>query len=196
MTDATNHPLFPKLLHAFTSDAPTLRATADAMYAGGCEPMDLLWALAEHAPDSFTVCSGRGRAQANFCPDFGMSYARVAPEQHVEKSNFVPFDLFVRTDTQCWTAGVMFELGNVMFARNFDFSDRLFARLLNASIDDADTRASIWRLAPGGLVLMPVVANVTSVVGEPVALYAERFRPFIVQTVTVQKVNVLKAVLI
>lgn len=190
-----DHPLFPMLLREFTADAPSMRATAHVICQAGFTVEAVLSALAAHAPAKMVVQGGRGAANVGFMPDYGMHYEKLAPTNCVLKHNYVLLEYFMRTDTGCWTVGTEVELGNVNFARSFDFPDTVFACLLNARVRDHEMRRSVGRVRAGSVVVLPVVAHLTSTVGEMVTVAGESYRPLLVKTATVANVTLAQALL-
>ena len=83
------------------------------------------------------------------------------------------------------------QLGNVTVARTFDFPNKVFSRLLNATVLNTEIRRAVWRMPAGGIVPLPLVAHLASTVGSTVEVAGESFRPFVVKTATISDIKVL-----
>jgi len=191
MTSLKDHALFPKLLHEFTVENPSMQKTARTLATAGFTVDEMLWEIAKKAPHRFTVRRGHGSRIAAFLPDYGMHFAKLAPIGTVSTAAFVPIDHFARTNTGYWTTMSTVFVEEVTFARTFDFSDAVLMHMLKASALDAGTWSAISQIRVGELFALPLVAHLTSTVGEMACVEGERFRPFVVKTATITDVKLL-----
>ena len=191
MRKVKNQELYPTLLHQFKVDNPAMRVTVRCICAAGFTLHEVLRALAEDAPHRFTAGGSKSRAPSGFLPDYGVLFAKLAPLNCVLTTDFEVFDLFARTSTGCLSTTVHVELGSVTFARTFDFTDAVFTSMLDAFNIDAGMRVAISRVRPCELFTLPLVAQLTAIVGPEANTGKERFRPFVVTSATVSNVELI-----